>query len=127
MDECAERDERGGHDVVDEVGAHDAGVRRDPRNVVQARVTRSREAILAAARELLRAAGPAALTHQSVAARAAVGRTTVYRHWPRPDQLLSDAMAGVEMPFFLDPTTPVRPWLVRQLRALADQMALPDG
>ncbi|MGJ6968895.1 TetR/AcrR family transcriptional regulator [Streptosporangium sp. G11] len=90
------------------------------------RVTRSREAILAAARELLREEGPSAVTHQRVAARAEVGRATVYRHWPHPEQLLTDAMADVPMPFFLDPATPVRPWLERQLRVLADQLALPD-
>ncbi|MER5650596.1 TetR/AcrR family transcriptional regulator [Streptosporangium sp. NPDC002524] len=90
------------------------------------RVTRSREAILAAARELLREEGPPAVTHQRVAARAGVGRATVYRHWPRPEQLLTDAMADVPMPFFLAPATPVRPWLERQLRVLADQLALPD-
>lgn len=90
------------------------------------RVIRSREAVLAAARELLREEGPAAVTHQRVAARAEVGRATVYRHWPRPELLLTDAMAGVRMPFFLDPVTPVRPWLKGQLRELADQLALPD-
>ncbi|WP_066369984.1 TetR/AcrR family transcriptional regulator [Herbidospora mongoliensis] len=90
------------------------------------RVTRSREAILAAARDLLREEGPSAVTHQRVAVRAEVGRATVYRHWPRPEQLLTDAMAGVRMPFFLDPATPVRPWLERQLRLLADQLAMPD-
>ncbi|MGM1063453.1 TetR/AcrR family transcriptional regulator [Saccharothrix sp. Mg75] len=90
------------------------------------RVTRSREAILVAARELLRDGGPAAVTHQRVAALAGVGRATVYRHWPRPEQLLTDAMAGVRMPFFLDPEVPVRPWLERQLRVLADELALPD-
>lgn len=90
------------------------------------RVTRSRDAILAAARDLLREEGPASLTHQRVATRAGIGRATVYRHWPRPDQLLTDAMAGVEMPFFLEPVTPVRPWLAHQLRMLADQLALPD-
>ncbi|WP_214403148.1 TetR/AcrR family transcriptional regulator [Pseudonocardia lacus] len=90
------------------------------------RVTRSRAAVLAAARDLLREEGPAALTHQRVAARAGVGRATVYRHWPQPEQLLTDAMAGVSMPFFLDPTTPVRAWLRQQLRVLADELVLPD-
>jgi AcrR family transcriptional regulator len=90
------------------------------------RATRSREAILAAARELLRTEGPSAVTHQRVAALANVGRATVYRHWPRPEQLLTDAMTGVRMPFFLDPASPVRPWLKQQLRVLADELALPD-
>ncbi|MET0132741.1 MAG: TetR/AcrR family transcriptional regulator [Kibdelosporangium sp.] len=93
---------------------------------VDPRVTRSREAILAAARELLRTQGPSAVTHQRVAALADVGRATVYRHWPRPEELLTAAMSGVRMPFFLAPATPVRPWLKQQLRVLADELALPD-
>lgn len=90
------------------------------------RVTRSREAILSAARELLREDGPAAVTHQNVAKRAGVGRATVYRHWPQPRMLLDDTMSGVRMPFFRDPVPPVRPWLARQMRTLADELALPE-
>ena len=90
------------------------------------RITRSREAILSAARELLREDGPAAVTHQNVAKRAGVGRATVYRHWPQPRMLLDDTMAGVRMPFFRDPVPPVRPWLARQMRTLAGELALPE-
>jgi AcrR family transcriptional regulator len=82
--------------------------------------------MLAAARELLLFDGPAAVTHQRVARRAGVGRATVYRHWPRADQLLLDAMALVDLPFFREPAAPVRPWLRRELRVLADEMALPQ-
>ena len=81
--------------------------------------------MLAAARELLVREGPAAVTHQRVALQAKVGRATVYRHWPRTDLLLLDAMAGVDLPFFRDPVTPVRPWLRAHLRLLADEMAMP--
>ena len=34
-------------------------------------------------------------------------------------------MARAEMPFFRDPQPPIRPWLFRQLRQLADELALP--
>ncbi|MGW4518468.1 TetR/AcrR family transcriptional regulator [Streptomyces sp. NPDC004393] len=51
-------------------------VRTDPR------LLRSREAIVAAATALLTESGLEAVTHQTVAARAGVGRATVYRHWP---------------------------------------------
>ncbi|MEV6027806.1 TetR/AcrR family transcriptional regulator [Streptomyces sp. NPDC052036] len=51
-------------------------VRTDPR------LLRSREAMVAAATELLAEGGLEAVTHQAVAARAGVGRATVYRHWP---------------------------------------------
>jgi AcrR family transcriptional regulator len=91
----------------------------DPRSV------RSREAILAAARTLLGAEGPGAVTHQRVAARAGVGRATVYRHWSRADELLLAAMSGMDLPFFTDPRPPVRAWLGDQLRRLAAEMALP--
>ena len=56
------------------------------------RAVRSREAMLAAARRLLAEEGLDAVTHQRVAQEAGVGRATVYRHWPRTDQLLLDAM-----------------------------------
>jgi hypothetical protein len=49
----------------------------------------------------------------------------VYRHWPAPERLLLDVMARAEMPFFRDPQPPIRPWLFRQLRQLADELALP--
>ena len=90
------------------------------------RTTRSRDAILSAARTLLLRDGPAGVTHQRVAAQAGVGRATVYRHWPHPEQLLLDVMAGVDLPFFRKPAAPVRPWLAEQLRRLADELALPE-
>ena len=40
-------------------------------------------------------------------------------------ELLLDAMAQVDLPFFREPVTPVRPWLRRELRVAADEMALP--
>ncbi|GAA2704045.1 TetR/AcrR family transcriptional regulator [Actinoplanes palleronii] len=90
------------------------------------RFLRSREAILHAARELLLEKGPAAVTHAPVAERAGVGRATVYRHWPRPELLLVEAMATVPMPFFAEPTVPTRDWLRRELTAMAHQLDLDD-
>jgi AcrR family transcriptional regulator len=89
------------------------------------RAARSRYAIRAAARHLLETEGPAAVTHQRVALEAGVGRATVYRHWPGPDQLLQEVIGEVEFPFFRDPQTPVRDWMFEELRRLADELALP--
>lgn len=89
------------------------------------RATRSRTAVLDAARALLQEEGPAAVTHQRVAARAGVGRATVYRHWPEPETLLHEAMSGVGLPFFTDFDADLRAWLWRELRRLADEMAQP--
>jgi AcrR family transcriptional regulator len=86
------------------------------------RFERSRDAIVNAARELLLAHGPAAVTHNRIAEHAGIGRATVYRHWPRTDQLLAEAMATVAMPFFEQAAPPYREWLTRELTAIARQL-----
>jgi AcrR family transcriptional regulator len=90
------------------------------------RFLRSREAIINAARELLLNHGPTAVTHVQVAEVAGVGRATVYRHWPRTDLLLAEAMATVAMPFFDAPTTPTRDWVRAELITIARQLELDD-
>jgi AcrR family transcriptional regulator len=96
------------------------GTESDPR------FQRSREAIVTAARELLLAHGPSAVTHSQIAAHANIGRATVYRHWPRTDQLLAEAMATVPMPFFERPVSPYRDWLAIELAEIARQLELDD-
>ena len=89
------------------------------------RAARSREAILAAAHDLLAREGPGAITHQRVAQQAGVGRATVYRHWAGPEDLLRDVLFSAELPFFATPALPLRRWLHAELRQLADELALP--
>ena len=89
------------------------------------RAARSREAILAAAWDLLAREGPGAITHQRVAQQAGVGRATAYRHWAAPEDLLRDVLLSAELPFFAAPALPLRPWLRAELRQLADELALP--
>lgn len=88
------------------------------------RFLRSQQAIIAAARQLLLSHGPAAVTHQQVADVAGVGRATVYRHWPRADLLLAEAMATVPMPFFAAPTTPTKVWIRAELTTIARELEL---
>ncbi|GAB3956983.1 TetR/AcrR family transcriptional regulator [Micromonospora vulcania] len=95
-------------------------------NSTDPRVARSRDAILIAARSLLLNEGPTAVTHQRVAQQAGVGRATVYRHWPQAEQLVLDVMGEVDLPYFNEPETPVRPWLHGQLRELANQLTIPQ-
>jgi AcrR family transcriptional regulator len=90
------------------------------------RFQRSRELIMNAARAVLLDQGPAAVTHARIADRSGVGRATVYRHWPRVDQLLAEAMATVPLPFFENATTPYRNWLRRELATLAQQLDLDE-
>ena len=56
------------------------------------RVARSREAVLAAARDLLVESGPSAVTVDAVVARSGVAKSTIYRHWESRDELLVDVM-----------------------------------
>jgi AcrR family transcriptional regulator len=51
-----------------------------------------REAILRAAREIIEATGPGSLTMEGVAARAGVGKPTVYRWWPNRHAVAMDAL-----------------------------------
>lgn len=62
-----------------------AARRADPR------VERSRQVILRAALDELGAAGYGAFSIESVAARAGVGKSTIYRHWPDRVALIADA------------------------------------
>jgi TetR/AcrR family transcriptional regulator of autoinduction and epiphytic fitness len=55
------------------------------------RIERSRQAILRAALQELGEAGYGAFTIESVAARAGVGKSTIYRHWPGKVALIADA------------------------------------
>ena len=55
------------------------------------RVVRSRQVILQAALEELGEAGYGAFAIESVAARAGVGKSTIYRHWPDKLALISAA------------------------------------
>jgi TetR/AcrR family transcriptional regulator of autoinduction and epiphytic fitness len=58
---------------------------------VDPRVERSRRVVCRAALDELAAAGYGAFTIESVAARAGVSRSTIYRHWPDKLALIADA------------------------------------
>ena len=58
---------------------------------VDPRVERSRVVILRAAVEELAEAGYGGVTIESIAARAGVGKSTIYRHWPDKLALIADA------------------------------------
>lgn len=58
---------------------------------VDPRIARSREVILQAVLDELSEAGYGALTIESTARRAGVGKATIYRHWPDKIALIADA------------------------------------
>src|SRR4051812_16684072 len=65
---------------------------------MDARKLRSRDRILAAARELLLEAGREGTTIDGIAARSGVAKTTIYRQWPSRDALLIDLLTEATTP-----------------------------
>jgi AcrR family transcriptional regulator len=65
---------------------------RDPPAALDPRVERSRRVILAAALDLLAEVGYGGLTIEAVAARAGVGKSTIYRHWCGKLDVVEDAI-----------------------------------
>ncbi|MEV4089583.1 helix-turn-helix domain-containing protein, partial [Nonomuraea fuscirosea] len=59
------------------------------------RSERSRQAILDAARELVSEVGYAKLTIEAIAARAGVGKQTIYRWWPSKGAVVLDAFLAL--------------------------------
>ena len=59
------------------------------------RIERSKAAILAATLALLAEEGVGGLTVDAVAARAGVGKATVYRHWASRSELIVDAISSL--------------------------------
>jgi AcrR family transcriptional regulator len=68
--------------------------------VTDPRIERTRAIVLEAAGDLVAEAGVVGFTIDAVAKRSGVARTTIYRHWPDPNQLLFDTFAcmGEKLP-----------------------------
>jgi AcrR family transcriptional regulator len=89
------------------------------------RVQRTRDRILAAARQLLAESGPAGLTYSVLAERAGVTRQTLYRHWPARDALLVDLILVGAAGGYPEPGTDPAIVAARWLTSLRDAMRDP--
>ena len=87
-----------------------------------------RQRILAAARALLEERGLAGLTVEGIAARAGVGKPTIYRQWPNAHAVAMDAFveAGEPAPAEAGGLSAIEA-LRRQLRGIAATFASPAG
>ena len=88
------------------------------------RIARSRQVILQAVLDELSEAGYGALTIESTARRAGVGKATIYRHWPDKIALIADAFKLLQQQ--RDPelvTGSPREKLERMLRHVVDVVA----
>jgi TetR/AcrR family transcriptional regulator, regulator of autoinduction and epiphytic fitness len=95
-----------------------------PKPAVDPRIERSRQVILQAVLEELSELGYGALTIESIARRAGVGKATIYRHWPDKIALIADAFKLLQQQ--RDPelvTGSPREKLERVLRHVADVVA----
>ena len=82
-------------------------------------------AIIEAALSLFAESGPEGLCIEQVAARAGVGKATIYRRWPGKEDLLLDAIAALQAPLPEPAGRSVREDLVTLLGAIRDSIADP--
>ncbi|HEX4983457.1 MAG TPA: TetR/AcrR family transcriptional regulator [Ilumatobacteraceae bacterium] len=89
---------------------------------VDPRVERSRRVILEATLDELGDVGYGAMTIESVARRAGVGKATIYRHWQGKLDLLGDALETLKRPIAPPTGGSARERIVGLLEALVDTL-----
>ena len=89
------------------------------------RSERADQAIIEAALSLFAESGPEGLCIERVAARAGVGKATIYRRWPGKEDLLLDAIAALKAPLPEPGGHSVRDDLVALLDAMCQETADP--
>jgi AcrR family transcriptional regulator len=89
------------------------------RDRMDARVRRSKDAVLRATFELLMEQGLAGASVDEIARRSGVAKTTIYRHWPTRSALLLDACSRLSA----RPSAPDTGSLKGDLTALAELVA----
>jgi AcrR family transcriptional regulator len=89
-------------------------------DVTDPRIASTRKRILGAARQLLVEEGQEAVTPTRLAGLTGISRSTIYRRWPDPDDIVFEAIADdTEAPPFT-PSGDVRQDLTRYLEALRE-------
>jgi TetR/AcrR family transcriptional regulator of autoinduction and epiphytic fitness len=87
------------------------------------RVERSRRVILSAAVDLLAEVGYGGLTVEAVAARAGVGKSTIYRHWSGKLDLVEDAIRTLKASIVVPTGGGVRERVTSVLQQIATSVA----
>src|SRR5665648_195651 len=94
---------------------------------VDPRVERTKVRVLEATRGLLVEGVQAGISHSALAARAGVGRATLYRHWPRLDQLFAELIADLGDRFEIEMVGKLRADLRAALHSMALLFNSPEG
>ena len=89
------------------------------------RSERAERAIIDAALSVFAESGPEGLCIETVAARAGVGKATIYRRWPGKEELLLDAIGALQAPLPEPAGRSAREDLVTVLAAMRDSVADP--
>lgn len=110
---------------VSTVADQQPGTAAEPRRPGRPRSERADRAIIDAALSLFAENGPGGLCMEEVAARAGVGKATLYRRWHSKEDLLLDAMAALKAPLPEPAGDSVRADLVRLVAALCRDAADP--
>jgi len=97
----------------------------EPRRPGRPRSEQADHAILAAALDLFAESGPDALCIEQVAARAGVGKATIYRRWPGKEDMLVDALGSLGTHLPVPQGRSVRADLVALLNAICKEAADP--
>ncbi len=88
-----------------------------------ARGAKTRQALIDAAVSIMGEEGAAAVTPQHVAARAGVGRATVYRHWSDSAALVQAALEQVDFPPVVASDAPIKVRVAAELERLANELS----
>jgi AcrR family transcriptional regulator len=99
--------------------------RRATRRPGRPRSEHADRAIIEAALELFAKSGVQGLCIEAVAARAGVGKSTIYRRWPGKEELLVDAVATLKSALPEPGGVSVRADLVAILQVMCDDLADP--
>ncbi len=89
------------------------------------RSERAERAIIDAALELFAESGVGGMCIEDVAARAGVGKATIYRRWPGKEDLLLDALARLKTPLPEPAGVSVRDDLIALLQVMCEDAADP--
>jgi AcrR family transcriptional regulator len=103
----------------------EAGGTAEQRRPGRPRSERADRAIIEATLSLLAESGAAGLCIEKVAARAGVGKATIYRRWPGKEDLLLDAIACLKAPLPEPRGQTVRDDLLALIEAMCQQFADP--
>jgi AcrR family transcriptional regulator len=96
-----------------------------PRKPGRPRSERAERAILDAALDLFAESGAGGVCIEAVAARAGVGKATIYRRWPGKEDLLLEAFATIKSPLPEPRGESVRDDLVAMLQVMCQDAADP--